>query len=189
MVRVLGVIPARGGSKRIPRKNLRILAGSPLISYTIRAAQEAKSLTDWIVSTEDHEIEQVAHSYGAHVLKRPDRLAQDHSSTADVLHHALTAMGRYDMVVCLHPTSLLRQAKHIDEAVALLSQSDAPSLASVVCNKRCYIHNAAIYALKVPLPDNHYSDESIPYLMDARSSIDIDEELDLKTAELYLSWH
>ena len=186
-LRVLGVIPARGGSKRVSRKNLRLLAGSPLISYTIRAAQEAKSLTDWIVSTEDDEIETVAHSYGAYVVKRPFRLAQDDTTSIAVCKHALEAMDEpYDIVVLLHPTSPIRDAKHIDEAVSLLAQSDAPSLASVSCRKRCYVHNASIYALKTPLPDNHYSDESIPYLMDRYHSLDIDEEIDLATAEVYL---
>lgn len=184
---MLGIIPARGGSKRILRKNLRLLKGCPLISYTIRAAQQAKSLTDWIVSTEDHEIEQVAHSYGAHVLKRPIRLAQDDTPSIAVCKHALEAMDEpYDIVVLLHPTSPIRDASHIDEAVSILAQSNAPSLASVICRKRSYVHNASIYAMKTPLPANHYSDESIPYLMDHRHSIDIDTEDDLMIAAHYL---
>ena len=187
--RTLGVIPARGGSKRVSRKNIRQVWGRPLIAWTIEAAKHS-NLTKWIVSTEDAEIEQIALSYGAHVLKRPDYLAGDSVSSIAVCKHALDAMeidsDPFDMVVLLHPTSPIRSPKHIDEAVALLAQSNAPSLASVSCRKRSYVHNASIYALKTPLPENHYSDESIPYLMDRYHSLDIDEEVDLKIAEVYM---
>jgi CMP-N,N'-diacetyllegionaminic acid synthase len=77
MVRVLGVIPARGGSKRIPRKNIRPLHNSPLIAYTIRAAQASELLTTWVVSTDDEKIRDVALSYGAYVIRRPEELAGD----------------------------------------------------------------------------------------------------------------
>jgi CMP-N,N'-diacetyllegionaminic acid synthase len=124
VVRTLGVIPARGGSKRIPRKNLRLLCGKPLIWYTIEAAKQAKRLTDWVVSTEDKEIADLALSYGAFVVKRPDSLAEDDTTSGAVVRHALDWMEvdrePYDMVVLLHPTSPIRDPKHIDEAVEKL---------------------------------------------------------------------
>ena len=167
------------------------MCGRPLLSWTIEAAKQAKSLTQWVVSTEHTQIERVALSYGAHVLHRPQSLAQDDTTSIAVCKHALEAMEAnnrpFDIVVLLHPTSPIRDPKHIDEAVALLAQSDAPSLASVSCNKRCYVHNASIYALKTPLPDNHYSEESIPYLMDRSHAVDINDETDLRIAECLLS--
>jgi CMP-N,N'-diacetyllegionaminic acid synthase len=135
LVRTLGVIPARGGSKRIPRKNLRLLCGKPLIWYTIEAARQAKRLTDWVVSTEDKEIADLALSYGAFVIKRPDSLAEDDTTSGAVVRHALDWMEvdrePYDMVVLLHPTSPIRDPKHIDEAVEKLAASKLSTLASV----------------------------------------------------------
>jgi CMP-N,N'-diacetyllegionaminic acid synthase len=193
-VRVLGIIPARGGSKRIPRKNLRLLRGEPLISYTIRAAQAASLLTDWVVSTEDREIADLALSYGALVVERPEYLARDDSTSGAVARHALGWMEvdrePYDMVVLLHPTSPIRDPKHIDQAIDLLWKSDAPALASVSCRKRTYTHNASIYAMRsdwLVETNQHYCDRSIPFLMDARHSVDIDTEEDFRIAELFLN--
>ena len=190
--RVLGVIPARGGSKRLPRKNLRLLLGRPLIEYTIRAAQSASLLTDWVVSTEDMEIATHALSLGARVVKRPEELASDDTTSGAVVRHALEWMEdteRYDMVVLLHPTSPVRDPRHIDQAIRSLWASDAPALASVGCRKRTYTHNASIYAMKrdwFMRTGLHYCDESIPFLMDAPHSVDIDTEHDFKLAEIYL---
>lgn len=186
-MKVLGVIPARGGSKRVPRKNLRPLGGKPLIAWTLDAARQAKSLNYWAVSTEDREIADIASALGAFVIKRPEELATDDATTGDVLLHALEWLepSTYDMVVCLHPTSPIRDAKHIDQAVAILGASTAPSLASVVYDKRSYRHNASIYATKVPFRAL-YGSNTIPFLMDKRHSLDIDEEIDLKIAELFL---
>ena len=187
-VRVLGVIPARGGSKRIPRKNLRSLCGKPLIAWTIEAAQRAKSLTDWVVSTEDYEIGRVASDLGAYVVRRPEELADDLASSDSVALHALEWMGRdsYDIVCLLHPTSPIRDWKHIDEVISTLWASTAPSIASVEYAKRSYRHNASIYAAKVPFT-SLYGDRTIPYLMDRRHSLDIDDEIDFQVAELLLN--
>jgi CMP-N,N'-diacetyllegionaminic acid synthase len=193
-LRTLGIIPARGGSKRIPKKNLRLLNGYPLIRYTIRAAKEASLLTDWVVSTEDNEIANLALSYGAYVVKRPDSLAEDDSTSGAVARHALGWMEvdrePYDIVVLLHPTSPVRDPKHIDQAIRLLRDSDAPALASVSCRKRTYTHNASIYAMRsdwLVKTEQHYCDQSIPFLMDARHSVDIDTEEDFKIAELFVN--
>jgi CMP-N,N'-diacetyllegionaminic acid synthase len=171
-----------------------LLNGVPLIWYTIRAAKEASLLTDWVVSTENKEIADLALSYGALVVERPDSLAEDDSTSGAVARHALGWMEvdrePYDMVVLLHPTSPIRDPKHIDQAIRLLSESDAPALASVVHRKRTYTHNASIYAMRADWlmeTELHYCDYSIPFLMDTRHSVDIDNEEDFKIAELFLN--
>jgi CMP-N,N'-diacetyllegionaminic acid synthase len=193
-VKTLGVIPARGGSKRIIRKNCRLLHNVPLIGYTIRAAQSAVGLTDIVVSTEDEELKQIALSYGATVVDRPASLAGDDVTSGAVLRHALDVMEdggeRYDLVICLHPTSPIRHPDHIGQAINLLWYSDAPALASVACRKRTYTHNASIYAMRrdwLVSTGQHYCERSIPFLMDARHSVDIDTEEDFKIAELFLN--
>ena len=187
MVRVLGVIPARGGSKRIEKKNLRILCGKPLVQWTIEAAQQAKSLTNLVVSTEDYEIGRVASDLGVYVVRRPEELATDLASSDSVALHALEWMGGgYDIVCLLHPTSPIRDWKHIDEAISALWASTAPSLASVEYAKRSYRHNASIYAAKVPFV-TLYNDRTIPFLMDKRHSVDIDDETDFQIAEMLMN--
>jgi CMP-N,N'-diacetyllegionaminic acid synthase len=134
---VLAVIPARGGSKRLPRKNILPLAGHPVIAYTIKAAQSARRLTHWLVSTDDEEIAAVARDYGAPVpFLRPAALAGDTDRNSAVMRHALEWMEekhgfRYDMVMLLQPTSPIRKSAHIDEAVELLWASHLDTLASV----------------------------------------------------------
>jgi len=134
---VLGVIPARGGSKRLPRKNILPLAGHPLMAWTIMAAQKAVSLTDFLVSSEDEEILSVARRYGAPVpFVRPAELATDEVRNIETVLHALEFMEKergkaYDMVVLLQPTSPIRDPRHIDEAVRLLWESSEDTLASV----------------------------------------------------------
>jgi len=135
--KVLGVIPARGGSKRLHRKNIRMLAGRPLIAYTIEAAQRAKSLTDYLVSSEDDEIIGIAEEYGAPVpFKRPPELATDEVRNIDVVDHALRFMEKangiiYDIIILLQPTSPIRDPKDIDRSVDLLWPSQCDTLASV----------------------------------------------------------
>lgn len=124
-MKALFLIPARGGSKGIPHKNIKPLGGKPLICYTIDAARKvAPSDTDICVSTDDDEIIRVVEEYGLHVpFKRPDALAQDGSGTYEVILHALdyyAAQGKeYDVVVLLQPTSPFRSGVHIHEAMAL----------------------------------------------------------------------
>jgi CMP-N-acetylneuraminic acid synthetase len=136
-LRVLGVIPARGGSRRLPRKNVRIILGHPMIAYTIKAAQRARLLTDYLVSSEDEEIAEVARSYGAPTpFVRPAHLATDKVRNIEVVLHALHFMERknnqpYDIVLLLQPTCPVRNHKHIDEAIRLLADSELETLASV----------------------------------------------------------
>jgi CMP-N-acetylneuraminic acid synthetase len=135
--RALAVIPARGGSKRLPRKNIMPFKGHPLVAYTIKAAQDATRLTDWLVSTDDAEIAAVARRYGAPVpFIRPATLAGDKVRNNAVLRHALEFMEnasglRYDVVVLLQPTCPIRKSDHIDQAVDLLWASPLETLASV----------------------------------------------------------
>jgi len=121
---VLGLIPARGGSKTVPRKNIRLVGGRPLITYTIEAARHSRLLTQVVTSTEDPEIASVAQQAGSQVLKRPAELAQDATPMIDVVRHALgvfeASAGRTDCVVVLQPTAPLRTAADVDAALALL---------------------------------------------------------------------
>ena len=136
--RILGIIPARGGSKTIPRKNIKNILNRPLISYTIVEALKSKTLSNLIVSSEDDEIIRIAKSYGASVpFIRPDSLAQDDSLAIDVLTHAILELERkenvtYDAVVMLQPTTPLRTADDIDHCVTRLFESDYDSVISVV---------------------------------------------------------
>lgn len=133
--RALGLIPARGASKGILRKNLRLLGRRPLIAYTIEAAKGSKRLTDVVVSTEDEEIARVAAEAGAEVLARPAALAGDDTPMIDVVQHALAALeprrGRFQYVALLQPTSPLRTSEDIDEALRLLMETGADSVVSV----------------------------------------------------------
>ncbi len=127
----LALIPARGGSKGIPRKNLAPVAGRPLIAWTIDAAQEAASIDRIVVSTDDAEIGGVARSLGAEVLDRPAELAGDETPMLDVLVHAARAL-QADALVLLQATSPLRRADDIDAAVSLFDDSGADCVVSVV---------------------------------------------------------
>lgn len=136
---VLAIIPARGGSKGIPRKNIRNFAGHPLIAYSIAAALQARRVTRVIVSTDDPEIGEVARAYGAEVpFLRPAELAQDTTLDLPVFQHALawlTANEAYapDVVVQLRPTSPIRPVGLVDEAVSiLLEHPEADSVRGVV---------------------------------------------------------
>lgn len=125
-IRVLGIIPARGGSKRIPLKNLAPLAGKPLIAYAIHAAQESRMLDACIVSTDDPKIAAVASSLGADVpFLRPRKYAQDSSRDIAYAKHALEWLKRHrkwqpEIIVLLPPDAPLRTGKDIDHAVKFL---------------------------------------------------------------------
>lgn len=123
---ILGVIPARGGSKGIPRKNIRMLNGKPLIAWTIEAAKRSKLLTRVIVSTDDQEIADIARSYGAEVsFLRPADISHDLATDVQFLNHALDFLKEKegyepDIVLRLPPTSPLRTAEHIDQGIEVL---------------------------------------------------------------------
>ncbi len=135
---VLGIIPARGGSKGIPRKNLADVAGKPLIAYSIEAGLRSKNLTRLLVSTEDEEIARVALEYGAAVpFRRPAELSTDQARSLPVVQHAVKAMETldgctYDAVAMLQPTTPMRTADDIDLGIQLLIDTGADSVISVV---------------------------------------------------------
>ena len=119
---ILALIPARGGSKGLPRKNIASLLGKPLIAWTISEALSSKYLDGVIVSTEDEEIARIAKKYGAEIpFKRPKHLACDTSKGIDVVLHAIDWFNkkgnRYDLLMLLQPTSPLRTVEDIDRAV------------------------------------------------------------------------
>lgn len=133
--KVLGIIPARGGSKGIKKKNLAPLVGKPLIAYSIESALAANSLHRTIVSTDSDEIAEVCKALGADVpFMRPAVLAQDDTPTLPVIQHALdTLQDTFDAVMILQPTSPFRSPADIDAAVEMLAaNADADSVISVV---------------------------------------------------------
>jgi len=132
-MKTLGIIPARGGSKGIPKKNIKLLCGKPLIAYTIKSAL-GSILDRVIVSTDCAEIAEVSRRYGAEVMMRPNVLAKDDTPTLPVLKDVVDKLdGKYDVVVTLQPTSPLRTAKHINESLILFEKEyQADSLVSVV---------------------------------------------------------
>jgi len=128
---LLGLIPARGGSRGIPGKNIVPLAGKPLLQWTIEQAQASERLTRTIVSTDSAAIAAAAQQLGVPVLDRPAHLAADETPMLDVVRHAIDATGA-DAVVLLQPTSPLRGARDIDAAIDLWTASGADSVVSVV---------------------------------------------------------
>ena len=138
MTKILGVITARGGSKGIPRKNIKDLKGQPLIAYTIKAAQESGIFDRVILSTDDVEIAEVAKKYGVEVpFMRPVELAQDNTPHLPVMQHAvfwLKENENYnpDLVAILQPTAPLRQSWHLKEALDLMLKLQADSVVGVV---------------------------------------------------------
>ncbi len=136
-MKILGLIPARGGSKGVPDKNIKPLAGIPLIEYTIAAALNSKLLTDVVVSTDSSKIARISEKAGAEVpFMRPDSLATDAIATIDVIIHAIDflhkAKREYDAVCLLQPTCPFRANGFIDQAINSFIKSGSDSLISVL---------------------------------------------------------
>ena len=218
----LAIIPARGGSKRLPRKNILDLCGKPLISWSIEAALKSKYISKVVVSSDDEEILNISSNFGADIIKRPYELANDTATTFDTVKHTIDNFENYDYIVLLQPTSPLRNVKHIDEAIELLEEKQADAIVSVcemdhsplwsntlpkdgnmknflrdeVLNKRSqdlekyYRLNGAVYICKTDkLLENKsffLKDNIFAYIMDRKSSIDIDEEIDFLFAEIVI---
>ena len=136
---VLALIPARGGSKSIPRKNIRPLAGHPLIAYSIAAGLAAETVTRILVSTDDPEIAEISRRYGAETpFLRPAEFAQDQTPDLPVFQHALQWLDenedwRPEIVVQLRPTSPFRRVMHIDQAVYKLLEHPEADAVRTVC--------------------------------------------------------
>ena len=136
-MQILGLIPARGGSKGIPRKNIVPLAGKPLLAYTCEAAMQSRFLTRTLLNTDDPEIAVIGQKYGVEVpFLRPQELAQDETPILPVIQHTLKWLAENDnflpeAVVLLQPTSPLRSAVHIDEAAQVFQGHSADTVVSV----------------------------------------------------------
>lgn len=222
-MKFLVVIPARGGSKGIPRKNIKPFDGKPLIYYTIDVARAIVSDDDICVSTEDNEIIQMVENYGLHVpFKRPEELATDTAGTYEVLLHALDFYEKrgiyYDALILLQNTSPFRTVEHVKNALKLYT----PNVDMVVSVKECasnpyysiyeeddkgYLHvckgdgnifrrqdapkvyeyNGAIYIMNVntlKVTHMHKMQKRVKYVMDERSSFDLDTMTDWMIAEM-----
>jgi CMP-N,N'-diacetyllegionaminic acid synthase len=218
----LAIIPARGGSKRLPRKNVLDLRGKPLIVWSIEAGLQSQYIDKVVVSSDDDEILAISEKFGVNIIKRPDELASDISTTFDAIKHTIDSLEKYDYIVLLQPTSPLRDSKHIDESIELLESKNADAVVSVcemdhsplwsntlddslsmkdflrdeVLNKRSqdlekyYRLNGAICICKTDklLEEKSFmlKQSIFAYLMDRKSSIDIDEEIDFKIAEVLI---
>jgi D-3-phosphoglycerate dehydrogenase / 2-oxoglutarate reductase len=227
---VLGVTLARGGSKGIPKKNIKPINGKPLIAYTIEAALSSNIFDEYVVSTDSIEIAEIAKKYGALIpFMRPEALARDQVWSRDALKHAVLESERifnkkYDYVIELPCTGPLRRASHIQEAFKKLVETKADSVTAVtpiadkhpVRMKRivddtlkdfttefpegegsrrqdlepCYVRNGSIYAMTRDCIVERFSrhgDICRPYIMDEKSSINIDSILDFKLAEILIN--
>jgi CMP-N-acetylneuraminic acid synthetase len=224
MKKYLAIIPARGGSKRLPNKNILNLNGKPLIVWSIEAAKKSKYIDDIVVTSDSDKILEIAKKNNIIALKRPEKLATDCATTVDVIRNVIENMNeKYEYLVLLQPTSPLRNEKHIDEAIELLETKKADAIISVcemehsplwsnvlpddlsmknflrkdIKNKRSqdlekyYRINGAIYISKIDkfLKQNTlFLDENIyAYIMNRKSSVDIDDEIDFKLAEVLLN--
>lgn len=144
---ILGVTPARGGSKGIPKKNIKPIAGKPLLQWTIESALQSEMIDKYIVSTDDPEIKKCALSLGVEVLDRPCRLSDDATPMLDVLMHAVKAIP-CDILVVLQPTSPIRKRWRIDHCIQKFIDNKYDSLATGFMCK--YIE----YSKDVELSDN-----------------------------------
>lgn len=132
-MKIISIIPARGGSKGLPGKNIIDLAGKPLIAWTIEASLKSKYITKTIVSSDNNNIIEISKKFGAETIKRPDELALDTTHSEPVIEHALKNIEnieQYDYLILLQPTSPLRDEKDIDGAIEFLIEKKASALIS-----------------------------------------------------------
>lgn len=145
----LAIIPARGGSKRLPHKNILELAGKPLIFWSIDSGLKSKYIDKVVVSSDDNEILSISKKYGAEIIKRPDYLANDTAKTFDAIKHTIENIQKYDYIVLLQPTSPLRNESHIDQAIELLELKKTDAIVSV-----CEMEHSPLWSNTLPQDDN-----------------------------------
>lgn len=223
--KVLAIIPARGGSKGVPHKNVKSLNGKPLIGWTIEESLKSQYIDKLMVSTEDKDIAKISKDFGSEVpFLRPEKLALDSTpGIAPILHAVKWFKNRncdFDYIMCLQCTSPFRTHLQIDEAIEKLFEKDADSIISVCESEitpywmkkiedgrlknfldegvfytrrqdapKVYRLNGAIYMAKIQVIlniKNWYTENTIPYVMDRMSSVDIDNMLDFKFAEFLM---
>ncbi len=192
-MKVLGVIPARGGSKSIPRKNLADVDGRPLLSYIIEALLSARRVDRCIVSTDDEEIAAVARVEGAEVpFLRPPELATDEVGLVPVVRHALLEMEgqgfRADVVVSVQPTSPFLEGKDIDDAIEKLEATGSDSVASV----HAIDHEHPFWVKKLDgdrvLPFNEYTNEAFLQRQDLPAAYIFDGGIFVRRRHLLEEW-
>jgi CMP-N-acetylneuraminic acid synthetase len=183
---VLGLIPARGGSKRMPRKNLRMLGKDPLLVWTLGCGANAYLIDRLVVSSEDAEILEVARDWGVETLLRPAALATDEADSYGVMLHALDSYReRFDALCLLQPTSPFRAPPQVDQCILAWQElEDVPAMASFEMGME--VPNGAIYVGDSDwLRDGgNFDGPGVGrFMMPALSSVDIDTEDDLTMAE------
>jgi len=202
-VDILGIIPARGGSKGVPRKNIKSIAGKPLIAWTIEKAAKSTLIDKFVVSTEDQEITNIALEYGAETILRPGELATDETSTLSVLQHA---MGKIhcNTIVLLQPTSPIRYDGLIDECINEFIEKGCDSLATgFMCDYVEYGKNnlrrqdiqgffyddGNVYVIKAENVRNGdwFGEKIYRKIIDKWQNIEIDDECDFWITEQILS--
>ncbi|TSA00409.1 MAG: acylneuraminate cytidylyltransferase family protein [Nitrospiraceae bacterium] len=200
---ILGVTPARGGSKGIPRKNLKPLLGKPLLAWTTEAAQRSRLLNRYVVSTEDREIAEIARRGGVEVVEKPPSLATDDASTLAVLQHILTQI-QSDIVVLLQATSPIRDPGLVDACIQRFLNAEADSLATgFVCKYVEYGKNdrrrqeipgffyddGNVYVIKADLirRGDRHGTKIERMVLDREQNVEIDEEFDFWLAEQILN--
>ena len=146
-MRSLAIIPARGGSKGVKDKNIRLVNGKPLIVYSIETAHESQLLTDAVVSTDSEKIAEEATKHGIEVIHRPSTLAQDDTSIIPVISHTLEQLDRpFDLIILLQPTSPIRTGEDIDKVIQMfMDDHDLEGVISVVPMDD--IHPARMYKI------------------------------------------
>jgi len=225
---ILGLIPARGGSKGLPRKNIKPLLGKPLIAWTIEQALASEYLDKVIVSTDEKEIADISKKYGAEVpFMRPKELAKDNAKGIDVVLHVIDwfmkndKLKQFDLLMLLQPTSPLRTTEDIDKTIEYLFSKEAKAIVSVcevdhhplwsntlpedgcmknfirqeIVNKNrqelavFYRLNGAIYLAYcdyIKEQKSFFGEKTFAYIMPKERSIDIDNEIDFKLAEILI---
>ena len=164
-MRVLGIIPARGGSKRLPRKNVQPLGGKPLVAWSIEAARQSKLISRLVVSSDDDEVLAIAEQYDSRLaVRRPVEISQDKSPAIEYMRHALATLekageGPFDVVVILQPTSPFTTADDIDATISLLEESGADTAVSVM------LVDHAIHPIKLKVLEG---DRLLPFLEEER---------------------
>lgn len=196
--KIVGIVPARKGSKRLLNKNTRPMCKKPMISYTIEEALKSKYIDEIIITTDDEKVKRIVDSYKddsknrLKIIDRPKHLAKDDVPTLPVLIHALkSTKNTFDVVVLLQPTSPLRTVEHIDKCIKTFLTEKCTSLVTVkeVESFNIFVPNGAIFIANrnMIVKDNKLRDKNVRLvIMPQESSIDVDTEIDFIAAEKIL---
>lgn len=194
--KILGIVPARKGSKRILNKNIKLLNGIPLITYTFKTTHKAKYLDRLIVSTNDTKVIRIAKEYGVEVpFIRPEKLCDDYATDFDWIKHAYEEMlilnEHFNYIVILRPTSPLRSSKDIDDAIIRISEGDFDSVRSLTrIRHHPYwmktIDNQYAYPfIETGKPDENLRSQDLPVLYRLNGVVDVINVRTLHTGKLY----